>query len=73
MAKALAAVTPTLREVAGWLRVSYGTVRAYRTGARKPTPETVTRFAAALRRHAGRLQTLADRLEREQARKGVSR
>ncbi len=73
MAKALATVTPTLREVAEWLGVSYGTIRAYRTGARRPTPETMKRFATALRRHATKLTKLADRLDRELARKGVSR
>jgi hypothetical protein len=65
MAEALKVVTPTLREVAVWCRVSYPTIRAYRTGDRRPTPATVTRFAAALRRHARLLGKLADRLERE--------
>lgn len=64
MQKALRAATPTLLEVAGWLRVAYPTVRAYSTGDRKPTPETVTRFASALRKHARRLGKLADQLER---------
>jgi len=65
MADALKAVTPTLREVAAWCRVSYPTIRAYRLGSRRPSPTTVRRFAASLRRHARRLIKLADRLERE--------
>ena len=65
MAEALKAATPTLREVAVWCRVSYASIRAYRTGDRRPAPETVTRFAGALRRHARLLVKLADRLDRE--------
>jgi hypothetical protein len=65
VADALAAVTPTLRDVAGWLNVSYGTVRAYRTGARRPGPVTVRRLAAALRRQARTLGKVADRLDRQ--------
>lgn len=65
MSEALKAVTPTLRDVAVWCRVSYPTVRAYRTKARRPTPATVARFAGALRRHARLLVKLADRLDRE--------
>lgn len=64
MRKALAAVTPTLRDVAEWCGVSYATVRAYSTGDRKPTSETELQFAAALRRQAKRLETLAAQLER---------
>lgn len=65
MARALDAVTPTLRDVAGWLGVSYGTIRAYRREARRPAPETIRRFAVTLRRHARLLGTLADRLDRQ--------
>lgn len=69
---ALAAVTPTLRDVAEWCGASYAAVRAYRLGDRRPPPEVVARLTAELRRHAARLLQFADRLDREQ-RKGGGR
>ena len=70
MQDALHTVTPTLREVAAWCRVSYATVRAYASGARRPPPATVARFTRGLRRHARQLEKLADRLDREVAKGG---
>jgi len=64
LAVALDLVTPTLRDVAGWLNVSYATIRSYKADARNPSPATVRRFAKALRRHASHLERMADRLER---------
>jgi hypothetical protein len=65
IAKALDAVTPNLVDVAEWCKVSHHSIRAYRNGDRRPTPETVTRFVAAIRRHAKELTKLADQLEKE--------
>ncbi len=67
LASALDLVTPTLRDVAGWLNVSYATIRSYKADTRTPSPGTVRRFAKALRRHARHLDRMADRLERRAA------
>ena len=61
---ALDAVTPTLRDVAAWMGTSYGTARAWRAGDRTPTPDGYRKLVRALRRHAKRIQQIADRLER---------
>ena len=65
--KALAAATPTLRHVAAWTRMSYATVRAWRTGARTPTPNGRRLLVAMLRKQADNLSKLADRVEAEGA------
>ena len=61
---ALGAATPTLRDVAAWVTTPYATVRAWRAGDRKPSPNATQKLVRALRRHAKRIQRLADRLER---------
>lgn len=61
---ALDATTPTLRDVAAWVRTPYPTVRAWRAGDRKPSPDATRKLVRALRRHCSRLQRFADRLER---------
>lgn len=63
VAKAVARVTVTLHDVAGWLHVSYGTVRAYGQGVRTAPPPALRRLAKALRRHAKQLTQTADRLD----------
>ena len=65
IAKALEAVTPTLRDVGEWLDVSYHTVRSWRLEARTAPPDARRRLAQALRKQAARLEKLADRLEAE--------
>jgi hypothetical protein len=65
VAEALRTATPTLRDVAGWIKVSYGTIRAYATEARHPGPEGMHRLAVVLRQQARRLDRLADRLDRQ--------
>ena len=64
IAKALEVATPTLRDVAEWLDVSYHTIRSWRLEARTAPPEARRRLARALRKRATRLEELADRLER---------
>lgn len=63
VAKAVALVTPTLYDLARWLDVSYATARAYRQGVRTAPPAAVRQIATALRRHARRILTAADRLD----------
>ncbi len=60
---ALATATPTLRDVATWVGTSYALMRAWRLGTRTPTPDRQRKLARALRKHARRLDRLADRLE----------
>jgi len=60
---ALDTATPTLRDIAKWAGASYGLVRAWRLGTRTPTPDRQRKLAQALRKHARRLDKLADRLE----------
>ncbi len=64
---ALDAATPTLRDVAAWVRTPYATVRAWRAGDRKPSPDATRKLVRALRRHAKLIQRFADRLERSNA------
>ncbi len=63
--EALARATPTLRDVAARVGVSYATARAWRTGARIPTLKGRRRLAAALRKQADKLNKMADRVESE--------
>ncbi len=60
---ALDTATPTLRDIAKWAGPSYALMRAWRLGTRTPTPDRQRKLAEALRRHARRLDELADRLE----------
>ena len=63
VAKAIEAATPTLRDVASRIGVSYGTIRAYKIGERNAPPAVMRRLASALRHQAAQLETAADRLE----------
>ncbi len=65
--EALAAATPTLRDVAARVGVSYASARAWRTGARTPRAKGGRRLAAALRKQADKLNKMADRVESESA------
>ncbi len=65
--EALAAATPTLRQIAARVGVSYASTRAWRTGARIPRPRGRRRLATVLRKQADRLNKMADRVESESA------
>ena len=67
VSEALAAATPTLRDVAARVGVSYASARAWRTGARIPRPKGHRRLAAVLRKQADKLNRMADRVESESA------
>ncbi len=67
ISEALVAATPTLRDVAARVGVSYASARAWRTGARIPRPKGHRRLAAVLRRQAEKLNNMADRVESESA------
>ncbi len=60
---ALDTATPSLRDIAKWAGISYALMRAWRLGTRTPTPYRQHKLAQALRKHARRLDKLADRLE----------
>lgn len=53
-----------LERVADGLGRTYGTVMAYRTGARIPPPEVRRRLAALMREHSAALAMAADEVER---------
>ncbi len=63
LVKGLDAATPTLRDLARQVGVSYGALRAYRLGTRTPSPRVLRKLVAALRGQSGRLSKLADELE----------
>lgn len=65
--EALAAATPTLRQIAARVGVSYASARAWRTGARIPRPRGRRRLATVLRKQADKLNKMADRVESESA------
>ncbi len=65
--EALAAATPTLRQIAARVGVSYASTRAWRTGARIPRPRGRRRLATVLRKQADKLNKMADRVESESA------
>ena len=52
-----------LEEVAKATGRTYGTVLAYRNGARKPPPEVLEKLAAFMREHSTDLAAAADELE----------
>jgi hypothetical protein len=63
VSEALAAATPTLRDVAARVGVSYASARAWRTGARIPMPKGHRSLAAVLRKQADKLHKMADLVE----------
>jgi transcriptional regulator with XRE-family HTH domain len=65
LATVLDAVAPTLREVAREAGISYEAIRSYRKGLRSPPAAVIRRLAKALRARGGKLQQLADQLERQ--------
>ena len=65
--EALVVATPTLRNVAVRVGVSYASARAWRTGARIPRPKGCRRLAAVLRKQADKLNKMADLVESESA------
>ena len=63
--------TPTLRDLAREAGITYHAARAYRKGARTPSPAVLRRLAAAMRKRGGQLAKAAatfERLAREQDR-----
>lgn len=52
-----------MRQLAEDAGVSYQTVRAWASGVRVPTPESLQRLAEGLRRRAAILEELANQLE----------
>ena len=64
MKQVLDTATVSLRDIASWAGVSYETARSWRIGRRHPSPDAQRQLAAALRKHARRLDRLAARLER---------
>ena len=52
-----------LEEVAKATGRTYGTVLAYRNGARKAPPEVLEKLAAFMRKHSDTLAAAADELE----------
>ncbi len=63
MQRLLAAATPTLREIAQMVGLSYASLRAYSRGSRAPTPQTARKLAKALRARAAKVVKLADELD----------
>ncbi len=67
VSEALEVATPTLRDVAARVGVSYASARAWRTGARIPKPIGHRRLAAVLRKQADKLHKMADLVESDSA------
>ena len=65
LTRALMAATPTLRDIAERVGVSYHTTRSWARGSRTPSPELRLKLARVLRKQATDLQKLAQRIERE--------
>jgi transcriptional regulator with XRE-family HTH domain len=65
LANVLDFAAPTLREIAAQAGISYHAIRQYRLGERTPPPAVIRRLAKALRTRGGKLQQLADQLERQ--------
>jgi transcriptional regulator with XRE-family HTH domain len=63
LVKVLDAATPSLNDLAREAGISVRAIRAYRYGKRTPEPKVLKALVAALRKHSGRLATLADELE----------
>lgn len=64
LVKLLAAVSPSLREIAREVGISYGAVRQYRLGQRTPSPKVLRRLVAVVRARSEKLAELAAELER---------
>jgi len=65
LTRALDAATPTLRDLARSIQLSYHAVRQYRLGARTPSADVLRKLARALRHQARQVGRYADALERE--------
>lgn len=63
--KLLDTVRPTLADIAAWVEVSRSLVDVWRSGARQPLPDDKAALLRAIRSHARRLVTLAEKVERE--------
>ncbi len=64
ISRSLDLVTPTLRDVSGWMKVPYNTVRSWKLGNRAPPPDVQRQLARALRKHGNRVLKAADQLDR---------
>ena len=65
LVKVLAAVRPSLEDLAHEVGVSLRAMQSYAKGKRAAPPAVLKRLVAVLRARGGRLQQLADQLERQ--------
>jgi AcrR family transcriptional regulator len=65
LAHVLDFIAPSLREIAREAGISYGAIRHYRKAKRTPAPAVIQRLVKVLRARGGKLQQLADQLERQ--------
>jgi transcriptional regulator with XRE-family HTH domain len=65
LVKVLAAARPSLEELAREVGVSLRAMQSYAKGKRAAPPAVVRRLVTVLRSRGGRLQQLADQLERQ--------
>ncbi len=63
LVKVLDAVSPSLREIAAEVGVSYRAIRAYRLGLRTPNRRVFRSMVAVLRKQSAKIAKLADELE----------
>lgn len=61
---ALKVATPSMRELAEEVGITYSTLRAWSAGNRMPSEDGAAALAKALRRRAKKLTKLAQQLER---------
>ncbi len=64
IARVLKVATLSIEELAQETGISAGTLYAWQSGRRNPSPENLEKLAATLRRRGGQLERLADELER---------
>jgi hypothetical protein len=64
LAEALQAVTPTIKDIADRLGISYGMARHFRVGAKRVSAELMRDLADLLDRHATDLRARAKALRR---------
>ena len=63
IARVLKAATLSIEELAQQTGISAGTLYAWQSGRRNPSPENLAKLSLALRRRGGKLDRLADELE----------
>jgi len=65
VSNAIQASSLSLSELAKSAGISPYTLRSYREERRTPSPDVLRKLARALRKHAGGLSSIADRLDAE--------